>query len=815
VAVVCATLYTFLPRRPDVYRDGKIVDQQYTVSLFGRLTYAWADPLLRFTVGNRGLEIDNLPSLDNATRSVNLRARLENVKGSLALWKALIVAYWWPFTVQLVIIVIQSVLQFAPQVALFGILQTLEARAHGSGSGSSWVAFFWVMTLGVFMILSSSIEAFLFWTVWANIAIPMQEQLAAVVFAKSMRRKAVKSAKKTKETITVPAQDANLPQALVNASKTEDGEEGDDIQKSNQTIVNLIAVDARRICDAAAFNYLLPGSLLKLVIAISFLASLLGWPSTLAGLSVSVVITPANVYLAKRFTNAQNDLMKSRDQKVAAVTEVLQGIRQIKFSALEAPWQDKVMAIRETELTAIWRVFMYDVGLITIWILGPLMLSAVSLAVYVILNNGLTASVAFTAIAIFSSLEMSLAIIPELLSQYLEGWVSAGRIDKYLGLAEKIENTIPADHIAFESASVAWPADDDTAEEDRFVLRNLNLKFPPKALSVVSGKTGSGKSLLLAAILGECDVLGGTLKAPRPPPLEERFDDTANDGNWLIDSAIAFVSQTPWIENATLKDNILFGLPYNDARYDQVLYACALKKDFEMLPDGELTDIGANGINLSGGQKWRVSFARALYSRAGILIMDDIFSAVDAHTGRHLYEKALTGPICNGRTRILVTHHVGLCLPRTDYSVFLEDGTARYAGTVEELRQSNKLSSILAQDAEEGGSTDSEVLESNESTTDESSDSDGAVLKKILSNRSRRDSVIDGQDKPKQAPKKFVEEEKREVGRVKTSVYKRFFKAGGSIPFWVAVFLSFTSYTILLLGRVSYLFSAHIRLECV
>ena len=220
------------------------------------------------------------------------------------------------------------------------------------------MAFFWVVTLGVFMILSSSMEAFLFWTVWANIAIPMQEQLAAVVFAKSMRRKAVKSAKKTKETIAVPAQDANLPQAPVNASTTEDGEEGDDIQKSNQTIVNLIAVDARRICDAAAFNYLLPGSLLKLAIAISFLASLLGWPSTLAGLSVSVVITPVNVYLAKRFTNAQNDLMKSRDQKVAAVTEVLQGIRQIKFSALEPRWQDKVMAIRETELAAIWRVFM-------------------------------------------------------------------------------------------------------------------------------------------------------------------------------------------------------------------------------------------------------------------------------------------------------------------------------------------------------------------------------------------------------------------------------------------------------------------------
>lgn len=802
VGFVSACFYTFLPRRPDVFRDGKVVDRQFTVSLFGRFTYAWADKLLSFAVANRRLEIDDLPMLDHATRSVNLKARLESVKGSLALWKALIVAYWWPITLQLFITVIQSFLQFAPQIALYGILQALEARTHGLGP--PWMVWIWVVALGVLMMLSSSIDALLFWLVWSLIAIPMQEQLGAVVFAKSMRRKAVKTAKKTRETITEPAQDSNLPQAPVNG-KPEDEEEEEDVQKSNQTIINLVAVDARRICDTAASSYLLPGSLLKLAIAVYFLVSLLGWASTLAGLAVSVIVTPVNVYLAKKFTNAQNDLMKYRDQKVAVVTEVLQGIRQVKFSALEVPWQDKVMAIRETELAAIWRVFMYDVGLITIWIIGPLMLSAVSLAVYVILHGGLSASVAFTAIAVFSSLEMSLAVIPELLSLFLEGWVSAGRIDKYLGLSEKIENTAPADHIAFESASVAWPADDDTPEEDRFVLRKLNLKFPSKGLSLISGKTGSGKSLLLAAILGECDVLEGTLRVPRPPPLEERFDDAAHGGNWLIDSAIAFVSQTPWIENATIKDNILFGLPYHETRYDQVLYACALKKDLEMLPDGELTDIGANGINLSGGQKWRVSFARALYSRAGILILDDIFSAVDAHTGRHLYEKALTGELGIGRTRILVTHHVGLCLPRTDYSVFLEDGTAKHVGTIEELRQSDNLSSILAQDVEEGQSTENEANESNESTSDESFDSDGGALKKILSKRSRRDSVVDGQDKPKQTPKKFVEEETREVGHVKLSIYKRFFKAGGSVPFWGLVILAYTSFTALILGRVSYL----------
>ena len=144
-------------------------------------------------------------------------------------------------------------------------------------------------------------------------------------------------------------------------------------------------------------------------------------------------------------------------------------------------------------------------------------------------------------------------------------------------------------------------------------------------MSVISGKTGSGKSLFLASILGEADLLAGHVKVPRAPSSEERFDYRANKSDWVIDSAIAFVAQIPWIENATIKDNILFGLPYDSGRYKKVLNCCALEKDLGLLPDGELTDIGANGINLSGGQRWRISFARALYSRAGIIVLDDIF----------------------------------------------------------------------------------------------------------------------------------------------------------------------------------------------
>ena len=256
------------------------------------------------------------------------------------------------------------------------------------------------------------------------------------------------------------------------------------------------------------------------------------------------------------------------------------------------------------------------------------MLSAVSLAVYGLLHGGLLPSVAFTTITIFAQIESVLAIIPELTAQALEAWVSAFRIGEYLGGPEQDDYITPNEDIVFENASIAWPSDSEQQQADRFMLRSITFRLPKKELTVISGKTGSGKTLLLASFLGEAELMAGKIKVPKAPSVKDRHDHKANKSDWIIDSATAYVAQIPWIENATIKDNILFGLPYDAGRYKKTLSSCALIKDFDMLPDGELTDIGANGINLSGGQRWRISFARALYSRAGILILDDIFSAV-------------------------------------------------------------------------------------------------------------------------------------------------------------------------------------------
>lgn len=317
-------------------------------------------------------------------------------------------------------------------------------------------------------------------------------------------------------------------------------------------------------------------------------------------------------------------------------------------------------------------------------------------------------------------------------------------------------------------------------------------------------------------MLGEVDKVSGTIKIPRAP--SERYDHKANKSNWIIDSAVAFVAQIPWIENATIKDNILFGLPFDRDRYRKVLSSCALIKDLEMLPDGELTDIGANGyvlgiarpdgiadmwprINLSGGQRWRITFARALYSRAGILVLDDIFSAVDAHVCRHLFEKALTGELAKDRTRILVTHHVSLCLPRASYAVSLGAGTVEHAGSVEELQRIGVLENILSEEQ------NSVVEQTKDTTVGEEvaklEDTDD-TLRKILTIVTEQSVETDDSEvdvKGKAQPRKFTEEEGRERGSVKLGIWKEYLVTSGGWWFWPPIFLFFCFYQLLVLSR--------------
>lgn len=421
----------------------------------------------------------------------------------------------------------------------------------------------------------------------------------------------------------------------------------------------------------------------------------------------------------------------------------------------------------------------------------PVLFAVFALATYTYIHGDLLPSVAFTAMSLFIQLEGLTGMIPMLLVFGVNAKVSADRIDNFLARPEKPENTYPGDSVSFDQATVSFPSDSEKDDEDRFILRDISLEFPNGALSVISGPTGSGKSLLLAAILGEAEVLSGNIRVPRPPPVHERFDSKATAANWILPTAIAFVSQTPWIENATIKDNILFGLPFDPKRYNKVISACALTKDLAMFEDGDLTEVGAQGISLSGGQKWRLTLARAFYSRAGILILDDVFSALDAHVGKEIYDNALMGELSEGRTRILVTHHVSLVLPRAKYAVRLgARGTLEHAGLTEELRQTGSFEDILKMEESTINVTDTETGASSEVTLQDPLPSSTVPV------------VADETPTPaKPTPKKLVEDEYREVGGVKKSVYVDYLNATGGIPFWTFVFVIYIVAQSLSMGR--------------
>ncbi|KAL8879725.1 MAG: hypothetical protein Q9198_002721, partial [Flavoplaca austrocitrina] len=535
---------------------------------------------------------------------------------------------------------------------------------------------------------------------------------------------------------------------------------------------NLVGVDVKRIVDFISASHLLPASLCKLIISVVFLCKLMGWQSVLAGVGVLVIMTPLNLYLSKLMSTAQSALMHLRDQKIAVVNEALQGIRQIKFAASEHQWLKSIATVRERELKKQLYCFILRTTLVGIWTLGPVMISAVALTVHTLLTGQLLPSVAFTSVAILSQVEGSLAIIPKLVMQMMEAAVSAKRIIHYLDGEELDHYLVHGDDICIIEASISWPATLEARPVKPF-LSAINIHFPSGKLSIISGQSGSGKSLLLAALIGEAGKKGGIIAVPRNCGLDI-------SGGWIVSNTIAFVSQVPWIENDTIRGNIVFGLPLDPSRYAMVLAACALSHDLAILPDGDMTEVGLGGINLSGGQKWRISFARALYSRADILILDDVFSALDTHVGRHILEHALCGQLGESRTRILATHHADLCIPWASCHVTLANGT------VENVRYEAVL---LPQNLTQ--------LESNEMPSADAGFPQSTRPKSLLpQDQQSHCSSISGdepdrgdwttktdhrcQDVSRQA-KSYVEAERREIGSVKFETYKGYVMVAGGL----------------------------------
>lgn len=390
----------------------------------------------------------------------------------------------------------------------------------------------------------------------------------------------------------------------------------------------------------------------------------MGLTNVLLGSTLPIITLLLPRYLSKHLREAQAEHLRATERSSSLVAEALHGLRQIRLSSMELFWQRRVFGARQQALGLAWKASLNQELVNLVVTLGPVLFASVTLSIYALRTGQFSPSVAFTAINLFGNLHSVIKQLPARFTSLHHARISYRKLQAYLELPELKRESIPADSLFLQKASLSWSMD-----EDGIILRDVNLEFPRHGLSLITGMVGSGKSLLLSSILEETSLQSGILgkQVPRTVPSLE---------TGIVAGAVSFVSQPPWIEDRTLRDNIIFGYDVDENRYQEVLRICALNQDVAALSEGDLTMAGTNGSCLSGGQKWRVAFARALYSPAEFIISEDILSAVDAPIARHICANAFNGQLLYGRTAILSTHHPEYCSMYSEYLVLLQNGSA-------------------------------------------------------------------------------------------------------------------------------------------
>ncbi|XP_054249750.1 ATP-binding cassette sub-family C member 3 [Indicator indicator] len=435
-------------------------------------------------------------------------------------------------------------------------------------------------------------------------------------------------------------------------------------------IVNLMSVDAQRFTDLMPFLNMLWSAPLQIFLALYFLWQTLG-PSVLAGVAVMVLLIPFNSAIAMKTRALQVQQMRYKDSRIKLMNEILGGIKVLKLYAWEPSFLGKVLEIRQNELRVL-RQAAYLSSLSNFaWVSAPFLVTLTTFAVYVLVDekNILDAEKAFVSLSLFNILKFPLIMLPQVIGSLVQTSVSLKRIQEFLSHDELDPNCVerkamaPGNAISVTQGTFSW------GKELKPSLTDINLLVPTGALVAIVGHVGCGKTSLVSALLGEMEKL---------------------EGEVAVKGSVGYVPQQAWIQNATLKDNILFGQAPNEQKYQHVLEACALKPDLEVLPGGDQTEIGEKGINLSGGQRQRVSLARAVYSGADLYLLDDPLSAVDSHVAKHIFDRVI-GPdgVLKGKTRVLVTHGISF-LPQVDHIIVLVDGKISEMGSYQELLKQNK-----------------------------------------------------------------------------------------------------------------------------
>ncbi|KFY46523.1 hypothetical protein V495_02419 [Pseudogymnoascus sp. VKM F-4514 (FW-929)] len=569
------------------------------------------------------------------------------------------------------------------------------------------------------------------------------------------------------------------------------GVSGDGMGWGSGRIVNLMAVDTYRVDQASAMFHLIWTAPIACILTLILLVINLH-ESALAGFALLVLGIPALTMAVKSLFTRRRAINKITDQRVSLTQEILQAVRFVKYFGWEMAFLDRLRSIRNREIYAIQILLAIRNAINAVSMSMPIFASMLAFITYSLTDNTLDPAKVFSSLALFNSLRMPLNLLPLVIGQVVDAWSSVKRIQDFLLAEEQPEEAtwdMEAKHaVEMNNASFTWertvtqeaeePKSKSAAKEKKskkpatadskptpsdvspgdvtpdsssasapatepFQLHDLDIKLGRNELVAVIGGVGSGKSSLLAALAGDMRKTGG----------EVQFGATR-----------AFCPQYAWIQNASVRENIVFGKDMERGWYDKVIDACALRPDLEMLPSGDGTEIGERGITVSGGQKQRINIARAIYFDADIVIMDDPLSAVDAHVGRHIFDNAICG-LLNDKCRVLATHQLWV-LNRCDRIIWLEEGRVQAVDT---------FANLMANDAGFQHLMETTAVEEKE----EKKEDEGEV--KEVKEKTKKTKKGAG----------LMQAEERQVKSVPWSVYASYIKASGSMwsLFVVVLFL--------------------------
>lgn len=578
---------------------------------------------------------------------------------------------------------------------------------------------------------------------------------------------------------------------------------------STGDIVNLMSVDVQRLQDLFQWGQIIWSGPTQLFLALFELYHLLG-NSMFVGVAIIMVMVPINSSIIRFQKSLQKKQMGYKDSRTKLISEILNAIKSIKLYSWEPFFKAKLDHIRnDQELKNLKTMGIVQACTSFQFNIVPFLVSSATFIVFVIFNKDtpLSTEIVFPALALFNLLQFPLAIIPMVITAFVEASVSVERLTKFLNNEElqvdsvkKLsypENAVKDDVLVeLKNCTFLW----QKKPEYKVALTGINFVGKKGNLHCIVSKIGNGKSAMMKAILGDIIRI---------------------EGDAFIKGSVAYCSQNPWIINASIRDNVVFGKKFDADFYDKTIKACSLDRDLDIFSEGDMTVVGEKGLQLSGGMKARVALARAVYSRSDVYLLDDPLSAVDEHVAKHLLKHVL-GPhgLLKSKCRILATNKI-TSLNISDSVTLLENGKIAESGHFDDLIKlgdSSKLGRLINEFGKKNSTEDEVAPKDVEDFIDKTSLDDNSSLssknseeltrfENSLENHSLRrasDATLrsigffEGHDGTGNEESK----EKREVGKVRWDIYLEYAKACNPRFVLVCVFCIILSMLLSVFGNV-------------